>query len=778
MTLRDECEVLLDARSMPTDSRTPQTCLLLVVLLIFGVGSATWSADASAEPVTAPDAATTPEDRDIDVRPLSNDFDTTICFGGVPCNLPLVTIASVTQPANGTVVVHQGPGLQPDFVTYTPRNNFFGTDTFTYTALGFVAPVESQPTTVTITVTPVNDAPNAVDDSATTGQGRAVTISVLANDTDIEGDPLTIASVTNPNHGTAAIAGTAVTYTPDPGFSGTDRFDYRARDGEANSAPATVTVVVTPNVAPTARITGGNRTVPDSDHVVGEDVHLDGSTSSDPDGTIASYMWFNQQQPIGSGPTIDVRLPDGDSVIRLVVTDDDGATGSSTATISIATPPPRTSLQSLPDLTPNQRSVAVALDDLCLRLTQQPTLTEGESDLLARCNGIVFDNDPARQTTAVSELGAEDLNALKTQTMLLARDLSVGVMDRLMALRSGAEGLSAASGLSLLVDGKPVPPDMLKLAADEVVGEPAKDDREPLFSDRWGFWMRGNFGSSEKDSSSTDSGFDADQWGISGGVDYRVPEEQAMVGLALAVGQSDASFKPSGEGGVDTSAWSLSLYGGLYPADGLFYADGFLSYGHSSFDSKRHIHYVDADGTIDRTAQGSSDGSMLSAGVSAGHDFLIGQVTVSPNARLYFLDATVNGFQESGASGLDLVYQKQDFESATASLGVRITAAWNFGWIVLLPHFRADAVWEFRDAVNAFGVRFANDPFAGTANPTPPIVVTSEAPDQSFMLFAVGMAAQLRYGVSAYVEYQTLQGLEFLTVSDVALGMRVQYSFR
>ncbi len=96
----------------------------------------------------------------------------------------------------------------------------------------------------------------------------------------------------------------------------------------------------------------------------------------------------------------------------------------------------------------------------------------------------------------------------------------------------------------------------------------------------------------------------------------------------------------------------------------------------------------------------------------------------------------------------------------------------------MLPHFRADAVWEFEDGVNAFGVRFANDPFAGTASPTPPIIVTSEKADQSFMVFAVGMAAQLRYGMSAYVEYQTIQGLEFLNVSDLALGLRIQYSFR
>jgi fibronectin-binding autotransporter adhesin len=229
---------------------------------------------------------------------------------------------------------------------------------------------------------------------------------------------------------------------------------------------------------------------------------------------------------------------------------------------------------------------------------------------------------------------------------------------------------------------------------------------------------------------------------------------------------------------LNMSAWNISLYGGVYPEDGIFYADGFVSYGQTSLDSERRIHYVDADGTVDRTAQGSSDGRMLSLGVSAGHDFLVGPVTISPNARLSYIDATVGEFGESGASGLDLIYEKQDFSSAAASIGARVTGAWNLGWIILLPHFRADAVWEFQDDVNAFGVRFANDPFAGTASPTPPIIVTSEKADQSFMVFAVGMAAQLRYGMSAYIEYQTIQGLEFLNVSDLALGLRIQYNFR
>ena len=274
----------------------------------------------------------------------------------------------------------------------------------------------SSTATITVEVPPANGAPTA----RITGGNRTIPDSdrVAGENVHLDGstssDPDgTIASYRWFNQQQLIGSGATIDVRLPDGDNAI-RLVVTDNDGATGSSTATISVAMPPpNAAPIATITGGNRTIPDSDRVAGENVHLDGSTSSDPDGTIASYRWFNQQQLIGSGPTIDVRLPDGDTVIRLEVTDNGGATGSSTATISVEMPSSRTSLQSLPDLTPNEHSVAVALDDLCLRLTQQSTLTEGESDLLARCNGIVLDNDPARQTTAVSELGAQDLNAIR-----------------------------------------------------------------------------------------------------------------------------------------------------------------------------------------------------------------------------------------------------------------------------------------------------------------------------------------------------------------------------
>jgi len=90
-----------------------------------------------------------------------------------------------------------------------------------------------------------NQPPVAVDDSASTTVDAAVTVPVLANDSDANGDPLTVTGLTQPANGSVQVnANETVTYTPNAGFTGTNTFTYSANDGQANSNVATVTVTV------------------------------------------------------------------------------------------------------------------------------------------------------------------------------------------------------------------------------------------------------------------------------------------------------------------------------------------------------------------------------------------------------------------------------------------------------------------------------------------------------------------------------------------------------
>ncbi|MCR9296696.1 MAG: Ig-like domain-containing protein, partial [bacterium] len=134
---------------------------------------------------------------------------------------------------------------------YTPNENFNGTDAFTY--LVSDGTVNSDLGVVEIDVTSVNDAPQAVDDSYETELNTALVVEtpgVLSNDSDVDGDSLTVVVDTLPQNGTLVLAedGSFV-YTPAEGFEGVDSFTYSVSDGMESSL-AMVSIVVNPGEAP------------------------------------------------------------------------------------------------------------------------------------------------------------------------------------------------------------------------------------------------------------------------------------------------------------------------------------------------------------------------------------------------------------------------------------------------------------------------------------------------------------------------------------------------
>jgi uncharacterized protein YhjY with autotransporter beta-barrel domain len=577
-----------------------------------------------------------------------------------------------------------------------------------------------------------------------------------------------------------------------------------ANDGEGTvSDEDTVLVTVNAPAAPGANA-GADRTVGDSDGQPGETVTLDGSASTTTSGTITAYNWFLQtdsesRDALGSGVTLSTSLPDGINNVILEVTNSAGLTSSDSVQISVDAAPDRTRLSELPNLTPNQKRMASALDDVCSRVlglddggdtggeasnaskpavaSQKagPLATAAEqSDLANKCRGLLFNNTAANQVEALDELNGEDFAVARTQTLLFANFQQAGILDRLMALRGGARGLSLA-GLNIMIDGKAVPLATLQKMAADLLGGGASSDADEaggLLSDKWGMWMRGNYSSGKKDASEASPSFDADQFAIIGGLDYRL-SEKAVAGLSMAYGNSSVEFNPRSEGALDTTSWALSAYGSMYAAQN-FYLDGIFNVADSDYAADRNITYVDGQGLVNADARGDTSGMTLSGGLSLGYDFLVKGLTISPNLGAFYIDATIDSFTERGAGGLNLIYDEQNFKSLTSNLGLRVTYAWNLPWGVLLPHVRVDYVREFEDDVDVFGIRFAADPNAGA---TPPILVETDNPDTSYWRMAAGFSAQFPLGFSGYVEYQRLESFQFISFQDISVGLRMQKSF-
>ena len=150
-----------------------------------------------------------------------------------------LTYSIVDQPAHGAL---SGSGASR---TYTPDPNFNGPDSFTFKANDGSA--DSNTATVSLTVLPVNDAPVAVNDAATVVEDGAVSVAVLANDSDVDGDALSVTSVGAPAHGTAVLQSDGtVLYTPVANYNGGDSFVYSISDGNGGTDSAFVALTVTP----------------------------------------------------------------------------------------------------------------------------------------------------------------------------------------------------------------------------------------------------------------------------------------------------------------------------------------------------------------------------------------------------------------------------------------------------------------------------------------------------------------------------------------------------
>ncbi len=185
--------------------------------------------EENLDPDAVDDFASTDLDTAIVIDVTDNDSDPE---GGA------LTVTFLTDPANGSVV-DNGDGT----VTYTPDPGFIGTDTFEYDISDPAG--NSDTAIVTVDVEDPNSPPVAEDDTATTGLGTPVIIDVTANDSDPDGDPLTITFLTDPANGYVVDNGDGtVTYTPDAGFFGDDTFEYDISDSSGDSDTGLVTVTV------------------------------------------------------------------------------------------------------------------------------------------------------------------------------------------------------------------------------------------------------------------------------------------------------------------------------------------------------------------------------------------------------------------------------------------------------------------------------------------------------------------------------------------------------
>ena len=242
-------------------------------------------------PTANNDIISTAEDQEVEFAVVNNDTDTE------DCTVSASTIEIVNQPTNGTLSLNTSGTL-----TYTPSGNFNGEDTLQYTVTDSSG-YRSNAATVTITVRPVNDNPQANNDLVVVNEDNQVDINILGNDTDIDDptslEPSSVSIVTQPTNGIVFIDTTTgiVKYTPNENYNGNDEFSYQMKDtGSLTSNTATVAITVNPvNDAP--KLTNDSATTDEDNSItidiIPNDIDIDGSLNT-------STLEFTQQPAHGT----------------------------------------------------------------------------------------------------------------------------------------------------------------------------------------------------------------------------------------------------------------------------------------------------------------------------------------------------------------------------------------------------------------------------------------------------------------------------------------------
>ena len=274
-------------------------------------------------PVAADDLAVTPEDTETTIDILANDTDS---------DGDAAALLDLTQPAHGTVKEnHDGT------VTYRPCRDWTGTDYFTYVIVdGWGGSDEGA---AAVTVEPVNDDPTATDDFAVIEEdGSAIISSVLANDTDVDGDRLEVTGFTQPVHGAVAYTeGGTFLYEPKHDYHGEDSFTYAVTDGHGGSASGVVWLTVVPvndepvAVADRAATCEG---VPISIDVVANDYDVEGDPLTVTEFTqpVSGSVSANVD---GSLTYVPIPLFSGEDTFAYTVSDGEGGSAVGAVTIDV-----------------------------------------------------------------------------------------------------------------------------------------------------------------------------------------------------------------------------------------------------------------------------------------------------------------------------------------------------------------------------------------------------------------------------------------------------------
>ncbi|WP_241070152.1 autotransporter domain-containing protein [Achromobacter insuavis] len=543
-------------------------------------------------------------------------------------------------------------------------------------------------------------APTAGDVTATipaNSPGTPITLQLGG------GSATAIVIVTPPSHGNAVVSGTAVQYTPQPGYSGADLFTYLARNASGDSPTATVRLTIAPpalSFTPAAgalpaattgspyaqTLTASGGTAPYRYAVTGAlppGIALTGNILTGTPTEAGDWRFaVSATDALGASTTAVYTLSTGgaapiasDHAVQLLagtrVTIDLATLASGgpfTAATIVAAPPADagTAQISTPwklvyTAAPNASGPVVLRYTVsnAWKTSAPATLT---FNVLAR-------PDPSKDAEVIGLVTAQVRSAERFATTQIGNFGS-----RLENLHDESSrhaqplGLRFAQAGNATRPGQPIPsgfdavfPAAATFGAPPAAPLAAADGRADRATPRGplAFWTGGyvNFGSGRASSTRIEHTL----VGVSLGADYRISPD-LVAGMGVGYGREISDIGSNGTRSTGT-ALSAAFYGSYHPAP--YFVDALLGITRLDFDSRRHV-----TGT-DEQARGNRDGSQLFGSLAVGYEYRQDAVLISPYGRLQGAWTRLNGYTESGASVYSLQFSQQRTSLFSSVFGLR-----------------------------------------------------------------------------------------------------------
>jgi len=418
-----------------------------------------------------------------------------------------------------------------------------------------------------------------------------------------------------------------------------------------------------------------------------------------------------------------------------------------------------------PEPTAEEQALEDAVTSLCNN--------SSDGSLSTNCAALLSLSD-ADKSEALVTLSADQVTAGFTSTVSMTRDQSTNISSRTTQLRNESSGINVR-GLTINNYGETLNGEWLHAVyasmstSDEIqngslTGGSAGTEAKEKVHTPFGFFINGSITLGDKDSNSSERGYELDSDNYTLGMDYRY-SDKLVIGAAYGYSASSIEFDSTGDD-MDNSINNLFLYGSFY--DDNYFLSTTFGYAFGEIDTSRRIVIP---GTLDTLAKGNTDTDQFILQFNAGYDMSQGALSYGPYAKLDIIEGEIDSYTETNGGGFEVIFDDQSISSQLFTIGGQAQYALSYTWGVLLPNSRFEIKNEFNDSRSAINGRFALDPTNSNFS------ITADKIDSFWYVFGAGLSAVFPHGFSAYVDMETVQGLDNLSLYTYSYGGRWELSF-